>query len=250
MSLFKKLTNAGLEQTEDRLGGGGVVETDLYTGKIKMAYAGKSDGGAQFISLEFEHTGGKRYRETIYITNKQGENWFLNKQDSSKKVPLPGFVIIDDLCLCTTEKPLSDQDTEEKMVNIYDYELKKEVPKKVPVLVELLDQTVSLAIVKSIEDKTKKEGNEYVPTGETREVNTIDKVFHTESKLTMVEVRNEIDTSAFWDAWVDKNKGKTRDKTGKGAKTASSGAPGKGASGAPTAAASDAPKKSLFGSKK
>ncbi|MFR7882301.1 MAG: hypothetical protein ACLU5J_13140 [Christensenellales bacterium] len=41
--------------------------------------------------------GKKPYTETIYITNKEGKNYFLNKQDPTKKVPLPGFTLIDDL---------------------------------------------------------------------------------------------------------------------------------------------------------
>lgn len=249
MSLFKNLTTQGLEESQDRLGGGKALETDIYTGKIKMAFAGASTRGAQFIGLEVDFPSGP-YKETVYITNAKGENFFLNKQDQSKKVPLPGFTVIDDICLCTTGKPLADQGTEEKTIKVYDFDAKAEVPKAAQVLVELLGQEVSLAIQKVLEDKTKNDGNgNYVPTGETREVNTIVKVFNTAEKMTTVEARNGQDAT-FWDAWLEKNKGKTYDKTSKdaAAQGGQAGAP-RAAGAAPQAAAPAAAKKSLFGKK-
>ena len=119
MSLFGNLKSDGLEQTQDRLGGGyQPKETDIYTGKIKALYAGKSAGGAQSVSLILSLADGSEYRETFWITNKKGENFFLNKDDKTKKVPLPGFTIVDDLCLVTTGKPLAEQDTEEKTIKL------------------------------------------------------------------------------------------------------------------------------------
>lgn len=254
MSLFKNLTSQGLEETQDRLGGGGAVETDIYSGRIKVAYAGESKRGAKNVTILVALEGGREYRETVYITNAKGENFFLNKQDNSKKVPLPGFTVIDDICLCTTGAPLADQDVEEKTVKVYDFDAKAEIPKSVPVLVGLIDQPISLGIVKSIEDKSKDDGNgNYVPTGETREVNTIDKVFHTETRMTTVEARNGADEAGFWDAWLKKNKGQTRDKTSKEAagQGGAAGAP-RAANAAPQAGGNAAPaaKKSLFGNKK
>lgn len=242
MSLFSNLGTEGLEKSEDRLGGGGFLrETDIYTGTIKVAYAGKSDGGAQNVTIIFVE-GGKEYRETIYITNKKGENFFLNKEDNSKKVPLPGFTLINDICLCTTEKPLSKQETEKKMVNIYDYDLKKEVATSVDCLVDVQGQTVSLGIIKVLENKGVKQGDgSYAPGPETRELNAIEKVFHTESHFTMVEVDAGAEEATFWDSWVEKNKGVTRDK--RKIKDGQAGKPGS----APKAGdAGNAPKKSLF----
>ena len=159
-------------------------------------------------------------------------------------------MVIDDLCLIATEKPLCEQETEEKVVNIYDFDLKKEVPKSVQVLTGLTDAPISLGIVKALEDKTKlnDQTKEYEPTGETREVNNIEKVFHTELHLTVPEARAGKDRGEFWDAWLAKNKGQIRDKTKKdGAK---SGAPAGAAldSAAPAPAAQARP--SLFGAKK
>ena len=47
MGLFNNLTTAGLEETTDRLGGGGrIIDTDIYSGRIAVAYHGVSQKGA------------------------------------------------------------------------------------------------------------------------------------------------------------------------------------------------------------
>lgn len=249
MSLFGNLKSDGLEQTQDRLGGGyQPKETDIYTGKIKALYAGKSAGGAQSVSLILSLADGSEYRETFWITNKKGENFFLNKDDKTKKVPLPGFTIVDDLCLVTTGKPLSEQETEEKTIKLYDSEAKKELPKAVPMLVEALGLEVSLGIVKVLENKNEKQGDEYVPTAETRELNATDKVFHTETRMTVVEAREGAEVAKFWDSWLERNKGNTRDKrTIKDGQAGTAGAPKAAGASAAAPAAGGAPRKSLFG---
>jgi hypothetical protein len=210
-ALFGALTTDGLEEATDRLGGFQPFDTDIYTGPIKAMYAGQSDGGARNVTVIVD-CGGREYRETIYVTNRKGENFFLNKNDPKKKVPLPGFTVIDDICLCTTGKPLAEQLTEDKVVNVYDKEAGREIPKTVPMLVDVLGQSISLGIVRQIENKNEKSGDEYVPTAETREVNFIDKVFHTETKMTTVEARNGADKATFHDSWLERNKGETRDR--------------------------------------
>ena len=248
-NLFGNLSNAGLEESQDRLGGGFQPRaSDIYTMEIELFYAGQSKEGAKSITIHAKDSAGK-YRETVYITNKKGENFFLNKEDNSKKVPLPGFTTIDDICLAATGFPLAEQAFEEKVVNLYDFDQKKEVPTKVMVAVDVLGKTVSLGILKQLEDKTAKNAQtgDYEPTGETKETNNIGKVFHTESKVTMAEARNGAEAK-FWDSWLERNKDqiidKRKDKSGNG-KPASKAPPQAGAP-----AGGDAPKKSLFGQKK
>ena len=241
--MFNNLTDQGLEKAEDRLGGGfSVRETDIYTFKIKAAYAGKSQGGAMNVSIIATDSQGE-YRETIYITNKKGENFFVK---DGKKIPLPGFTIINDLCLIATGEPLSEQETEDKVINLYDFEAKKEVPTSVPMIMALVDAEVSLSIQKNLEDKNvKNDAGDYVPSGEVRDTNTIGKVFHTETKMTVVEALEGAEEAKFWDAWVDKNKGKVFDRT----KKDTGGGKPAGARPAPTAGAKEAGRPSLFGKK-
>ena len=247
-TLFGNLKSDGLEQSTDNLGGGGFTrESDIYSGKIKMAYAGAAKSGARFVQLIVDLPDGKEYKETVYITNQKGENFYLNKSDNSKKVPLPGFTTIDDICLCATGKPLAEQDAEEKIVKIYDFEAKAELPTSVPVLIELLGQDISLAILKVTENKQAKNASGvYEATAETRDINSIDKVFNTDTKMTVVEARNKAEAPVFWDNWLERNKGKTRDKTSK--VIGNPGAPGTARSGPPQAGAAPA-RQSLFGKK-
>lgn len=245
MTLFKNLTDTGLEQAQDRLGGYNPLESDIYTMTVKAMYAGTSKNGATSVTLLADNNG-TEYRETIYVTNRKGENFFLNKQDKTKKVPLPGFTTVDHICLITTGQPLSAQATEDKVLEIYDSEQKKAVPTTVPVLVDTIGKQVSLGIIKQIVDKNEKVGDEYVPTGETRIENVIDKVFHPEQKLTVPEALDGKTEAGFWDKWLSHNKDQTRDKSTKGA-GGKTGAPPK--PGMPPAQGSTTPRQSLFGNK-
>lgn len=252
MSLFSNLTSEGLEESQDRVGGGfQALETNIYTGKIKAAYAGESSGGAKSVSIVVALEGGTEYRETFYVTNKKGENFFLNKQDKTKKVPLPGFTMVDDICLVTTGKSLSEQSAEEKVIKLYDFDAKKEQPKAVPMLVELLDKEVSLGIVKQTVNKNVKQGDEYVASAETRDENVTDKVFHTETRMTVVEARQGAESAKFWDSWLERNKDQTRDKrTVKDGSTAGkAGKPGTPPQANGGSTGSAAPRSSLFGKK-
>lgn len=243
--LFGDLNNSGLEEAQDRLGGGFQPRsTDIYNMEIVLFYAGQSKEGAKFVTVHAKDATGV-YRETVYITNKKGENFFLNKDDKTKKVPLPGFTTIDDICLAATGLPLADQEWEEKVFNIYDFDAKKEQPTKVMCCPAVMGKTVSLGIQEVLEDKTKKndQTGQYEPTGESKKTNNIQKVFHTESRVTMAEARNGQEAK-FWDSWLERNKGQVYDKTtGKGnGGTAANKAP-------PQAGGSSAPRTSLFGKK-
>lgn len=105
--------------------------------------------------------------------------------------------------------------------------------------------SITLGIVKSVVDKTKKNEQTglYEPTGETREENSIDKVFHTETKKTVSEFTTKAEKAEFYDMWLKKNKGQTRMRA-KGA-TSKTGLPG--AAPAAGGSAAVAPSKSLFG---
>lgn len=253
MSLFGNLTTEGTEATEDRLGGYAAIDTNIYTGIVKMAYAGQSSAGARSVTLIMAGGGfgSNEYRETIYITNKKGENFYTK---DGKKYQLPGFITMNHLCQVTVGKELHEMQGEDKMVNVYDPDQKKELPKSVPVLIELIGQEVSLAIVNTLELQTTKDaGGNYVPKGDgsTKNTNTIEKAFHTASKMTVHEAqarqKDSNVTAEFWDKWVEKNKGVTRDKTKAAAGSGQAGKPGGGAPVAGGNAGTPAPRTSLFG---
>lgn len=247
--MFGNLTSDNLTESGDRLGGGGPMESGIYTGTVKLAYAGKSrSSDAQSVVVHID-VNGNEFRETHWVTNKNGENFYLDKQDQTKKHPLPGFTHVDDLCLLTTGFGLAEQDIEEKVVSLYDFEARQEVPQNVPVLTGLLGKEITVGVVKQTVDKTAKDANgKYNPTGETRDENVADKFFHTETKRTVTEIKTGQEEAIFHDKWKEKNTGKTRNRA-KGAE-GNSGAPGRkaGNAGAPgSAGGAQKPATSLFG---
>ena len=230
MSIFANMSSTGLEESQDSLGGFSLLESDIYEATIKALYATTAKSGAMALNIVAD-INGREYRETVYVTNKEGQNFFVK---SNKKIPLPGFVTINDLCLCGIGKELSELDTEEKVVNIYNVEQKKEVPTPVPMIVEMIGAKVALGIHKETVNKRVLSGDTYVESNETREQNRINKVFDLESHKTVHEGKAGAEAT-FWDKWLEKYKGKTLDRAKKG-------------DSAPKAApAATAPRKSLFG---
>lgn len=217
--------DSDVEEATDTLGSGGILETGLYSIKLKAAYLGKSDKGATSVTIVGEMQNGSSYKSTQWIVSgdeKGNKPFYVNNQ--GKKFPLPGYTIIDDICQIVAGVPLSDIEMEEKTLKIYDYELKKEVNTEVDCICDLDGQTVVLAIQKIIENKSEKdeEGN-YQPTRETRDINDISKVLNDEG-ATRIELRDE-EAVEWSEAWETKNKGKTRDKTSK--EVGTEGAPAK-----------------------
>lgn len=244
------LDTQGLEAAGDRLGGGGTVDSDAYGAVITQAYAGESSGGAKSMTFHFKLDNDREFRETVYVTSGKEKGQKNYYERDGKKHPMPGFTTANDIALLATGVGLGEQTFEEKVVKIYDFDAKAELPQKVMVATSLLGKRVKLGILKEVVDKTKKNdstGN-YDPTGETREQNVINKVFHDASGQTVSELTQSRDPNAageFLGKWLDKNKGHVVNKATGAAGTA--GVPGQNRP-APTAgtAPASAPK-SLFG---
>ena len=246
MSLFGNVDTQGMEEQEDRLGGGFTTyETDVYPATIKMAYVGASSRGAQFVSFEFDLGEGRTYKEDIYVTNAKGQAYFTK---DGKNIPLPGFTQVNNICIMATEVGMVEQAHDLKMVQVWDFESSKMIPREMPVLVDLIGQDVLLAIQQVRENKQAKTGekwpdgrDKYGPVNEERIINNIVAVFHSEYHVTVLEAQNEKEAE-FMDKWLEKNKGVTYDKY-KEVKAAAGGA-------ARSATSSNAPaRKSMFAKK-
>lgn len=236
---MKNLKTEGLEKQGDVLGGGfKALDSDAYPAKIKLAYAGESAGGAQNITFHFD-IDGKETRQTIYFTNKKGENFYV--KDGVEK-ELPGFTTVNDICLIASGEGLVEQETEKRVVKLYNFDNRKEEDTEVDALVGLHDQEIILGLQKKIQDVQKKEGDEYVNTGKTREINEIDKVFQPETYMTVTEVVTEQEEAVFYPKWLEKNQGETIDESTGG--EGNTGAPG--ASKKPAGGGAAKPKTSLF----
>lgn len=206
MGLLKGIKGTNkIEQTveDDRLGGQQLFNSDVYLATIKGAYLDKSSGGSLGAFLSFE-IDGKQLRYTQYLTNKQGENFYTK---DGKNFMMMGYLAIDALMQLVAEYPLEDAVTEDKIVKIWDNDLKKEVPQTREVFVDLLDKQVKIAVLRQIVDVTKKgDDGKYHPNGETKEENECVKFFHAETDQTLKEAMDGIEGGVFMQSWIEKFK--------------------------------------------
>jgi hypothetical protein len=253
MSIFDNLeTGNDIEQEKDSLGGRQILESDAYLLTIKLAYLTQSEGGANALNLVAETEAGTEFRSSMYFTSgreKGGKNFYTDAKGEKKY--LPGYNMANSLSELTTGKDFvttAKETAEEKVINLYNKEAKAEVPTKVQMVMGLVGVQVYAGILKQLEDKTQETAQgskEYVPTGETRESNEIDKFFCAREgyeKKTSAEIRGKSESAVFFDQWVAKWKGKTKDKTSKDAGKAGALKPK-----AAGAAAGTKPTNSLFG---
>ena len=220
MSLFASIQNANIQtKEEDVLGGSRTVPSNVYPAGIKLAYLDAAASGAICVVFDFAMlVNGKErnHKETIYISNKNKEFTYKDKQSGEDK-PLPGFVTVDSICKAVTGKSITELSTEKKMVKVYDYDQKAEVPQEKEVLMDLIRGKLELGIIETIVDKNVKTDNGYVPSGETREQNELSKVFN-EDGLTQLEKESGATEAKFKAAWVEQYAGKKINKS-KGAAT-------------------------------
>ena len=247
MSLLSTLsTDSSIADEKDTVGSSGPLNSALYPATVALAYVTESKGGAMGLVLNLKTDQGRDIRQTLWMTSgtaKGKKNYYEDKQ--GQKQYLPGFVQANALALLTVGKEIGQLDTETKVVNVYSYEAKAEIPTKVEVIMDMINQEILVGLIKQTVDKTQK--NEatgtYEPTGETRDENEIDKFFRAKDRMTTAEIRAQAEEATFADTWEQKWAGKTKDRA-KGANAA--GTPGMPKMGAPAIAAKK-PTTSLFG---
>ena len=234
MSLLANLTTDDTIANErDSVGGGGLFDSGVYLFSIEYAFITKSDGGAMALNLHLKTAEGRKLRSQQWMTSgtaKGCKNFYVDRD--GKKQYLPGFNMANAIALLTVGKEISALETEQKVINLYNAEAKAEVPTKVDMITELLGKELLAGVIKQAVDKTQKnDAGEYVPTGESREENEIDKIFRASDSKTTAEIRAQADEATFINTWKEKWTGKLRDRTSKDTGN-------KGTAGAPKSAGS------------
>lgn len=240
--LFGNVKTEGVERSEDRTGSSfSLFDSDIYEAVIKAAYVTTaSSSAAQALNLIFTIED-KEYKETIWVTNKNGECSFIDKRND-KQTFLPGWQMANDIAMMTTGEEFRDCEFEEKVIKLYNYDLKQETPTSVPMCTAMVGKKILLAIQKRIVNKQEKSADgSYIDTDDTKEENVLDKVFHPDTRQTLSEALQERD-AGFYEKWLETNKGKTRD-----ARKNKSGNTAKPSAKAPEASAK--PRPNLFGKK-
>lgn len=193
------------------------VDTDIYGATIKMIFAGQAKSGARNVTIQLKLDNGKDYNETIYLSNKEGKNTY---EKDGKEYYLPGYLLVNNLAIMTTDKPLAEleSEVETRTVKLYDFDAKKEVSTDVPAVIPMIGKKVLIAIQEEefekqkMNDTTKK----YEGTGEVGIKNVIVKAYDPETKRTAVEMRDDKEATQH-DTWLEANKGKLKKVEIKGA---------------------------------
>lgn len=234
---------AKAEVEDDFLGGGGAVDTDIYKATIKYAYIGKSNSSdARNVTISVKLANGKEVTRQIWMTNGKGGVTYKDKKTGEER-NLPGYNQVNGLCMLLASKEVGAMDVEEKTLLLYDFDAKKEVPQAVDCFTELHGEELHVAIQRQTVDKTKDDGTgNYVPTGETRDVNEFVKFFPAQGLVTLSEIQHFVeslggdftdvlndgdldkaiakmeDDGAYATKWLEANRGQTWDRsTGKAA---------------------------------
>ena len=247
MNMFANpTTDDTIAGEKDPVGGGsGPLASGLYPMTVAMAHISISQGGATGLVLSLKTEDNKEVRQTLWMTSgtsKGGKNYY--EKDGVKNY-LPGFLLANSLCQLSAGKEIAETDIQDKVINLYSFDARAEVPTKVKVVMDLLNQPILVGMIKQTVDKNvKNDAGVYVPSGETREENEIDKIFHAESRMTAAEIKAKAEEPSFVNTWAAKHTGVTRNKAKGAAAGGTAGAPRlAGASGAPAVAK---PKSSLF----
>lgn len=224
MSLLSTLTSdASIANEKDSIGGG-VLESGLYPSTVTLAYVTKSSGGATGLVLKAKTDQGRDINQTLWMTSgsaKGGKNYY--EKDGVKNY-LPGYIAANALALLSVGKEISELDTETKVVNVYSFEAKAEIPTKVEMVMDLIGKEIVIGLIKQTVDKNvKNDSGLYVASGETRDENEIDKFFRASDHMTTAEIRAAANEATFYDTWATKWNGQTRNKA-KGA-SGTAGAP-------------------------
>lgn len=250
MSILASLATDDSIQTErDSVGASfGPVDSGLYNMTITLAYLKTAASGALALALELKSDAGQVVRQDFWMTSgtaKGGKNYY--EKDGEKRY-LPGFTMANSLSLLTVGKEIGQHETETKVINLYSAEAKAEVPTKVEMFTDLLGKEIIAGVIRQTVDKNVKDaaGN-YVPSGETRDENEVDKFFRVRDRMTTAEIRAQAEQASFIDTWNEKWAGKVRNKAKGASGTSGAPKPGAGLTGAGNNTATKKPATSLFG---
>mgnify|MGYP003608066008 FL=1 len=187
------------------------LDTGIYEATIKMIFAGQAKSGARNVTIQLKTADGKDYSETVYLSNTEGKNTY---EKDGKESYLPGYLLVNNLAIMTTGKPLEELvgDVETRTVKLYDYDLKKEVATDVPAVIPMIGQKVLVAIQEEEYEKQKLNTttNKYEGTGEFAVKNQLVKAYNPETRQTAVEMRDDKPATQV-DAWLATYGGKIKE---------------------------------------
>lgn len=201
----------------ESIGGGRIWSSGVYTAVIKLAYFDQAKSGAISFNIVLEDKDGRELKEAIYVRSGDAKDNKTYYEKDGKKYPLPGYITADSMCVAATGKRLPEvsESAEKKTINIYSFDQKKEVPTERPVIMDLLNKKVLVAVHEIVEDKrTQNSAGVYEPTGETRSKNECKFFGNAESGKSADEILDNSDATIFA-KWAEKNTDRVINKSSK-----------------------------------
>ena len=200
-----------IKMKETSLGGGSFLwDSGVYKTIVDMAYFDQSKGGAHSLNVTLLNEDGKKLKQTIWFTNRKEEVHYVNQK--GEKDYLPGYTLANNLSLIITGSDVNEafEASEKKMVNVYDFNEKKEKPTEKSVATSLLGKQIKAAVLKQTVNKRVNDGSgTYVDSAETRDENQLKEFYFPDSDLTVVEKAKDATEALMMPKWAERNTGKT-----------------------------------------
>lgn len=214
-NLFGNLnTNANIEKEKDTLGGGGVLDSNIYLATIDQAYFTQAQSGAKGVVMKFslDKDGVKvPFTTTFWVTNRNGQNYY---EYDGKTAYLMGYNQANSIARHLGGADLGSLPVESRTLPVYNFEQRKEVPTAVQAFPSLFGKQLSLGLLKTRENKKQKVGNEYISTADEVFRNNVDKIFFI--KDNRLYTSNELEANEanpdFAQKWKAKNEGQIQDR--------------------------------------
>jgi hypothetical protein len=200
--------NEEIVENTESVGGWSADESGVQAVIVTVAYLTKSINGASMFNMETLDKNENKRRYTICISNVKGETFYTDKKTQEKRM-LPGYQLVNNLCMATAGKPFKDVYAagKDKSIDLMDWESRKEIPTMVKTFPSIYKKLVKLGVIKKIENARK--GGK--PTNEQREVNEIHTVFHASDNRTPKEVANKVADAVMFAKWEKYWVGRTKD---------------------------------------
>lgn len=206
-------TSEEIAGEEDRIftGRPEAKESGVYPAMIDVAYLTESKGGAVALNVVFKGTEEDfTHKEAFYIMSGRAKGRTNYYTKGGKRLGLPGYNAANSLSEIVTGKKLGQNTPEEKVVKLWDFEKREEVPTTVPVYTDFTGKVVNLGLVKVIENKRQQVDSVWTDTNEKNTKNEVDKFFNAECQ-TATEAAAGV-PGAFVETWKGANAGKDRNK--------------------------------------
>lgn len=229
---------------KDVLGGFRIHDSGAYELTIKTVYAGKSDSGANSVTVVAEMADGTGYSWTEWVTAgtaKGGKSFTVN--DKGEASYLPGFNRINAIAMLTLEKEFKALVWSKGIIKLRNKDTQTDVPTEVFMCRELEGKKIVIGLQKQIKNKEQKNQTtgKWEKINDKVERNEVDKIFQAGTRRTLQEALAKQAEGEFIVKWLKANE-QPRDmyKHIDGAPAANTGAPG-------AAGGNDKPTSSLFG---